>query len=128
ASFSVGAGPTDVLVDHTGTYLYVINSTDMDISGFTITPLTGVLVANSAAAAPYTSGSLAPMPTYGTIDPTNTYLYVPTGDGNVSSFPIGSNGQLSSATVSPVTGAVSLTNIVIDPCDKYIYVVDTGVV
>ena len=55
-------------------------------------------------------------PPIGTIDPTNTYLYVPTGDGNVSSFHITSNGQLSSpGTVSPVTGAGSLTNIVIDP-------------
>jgi 6-phosphogluconolactonase (cycloisomerase 2 family) len=130
ASFSVGAsaGPSDVLIDHTGTYLYVINSTDADISGFTITPLTGVLVANNAATPPYTSGSLN-APTYGTIDPTNTYLYVPMGNNSVSSFQITSNGQLSTpGTVSPVTGAVSLTNIVINPSDKCIYVVDTGVV
>ena len=125
-SFSVGAGPTDVLVDHTGTYLYVINSTDADISGFTITPLTGVLVANNAATPPYTSGSLN-APTYGTIDPINTYLYVPMGNNNVSSFQITSNGQLSTpGTVSPVAGATLLTNIVIDPSDKYIYVVDNG--
>jgi 6-phosphogluconolactonase (cycloisomerase 2 family) len=129
ANFAVGTNPTDVLVDHSGTNLYVINQGDQDISGFTITPANGALVANTAATAPYTSGSLVPMPTYGTVDPTNTYLYVPTGDGNVSSFQITSNGQLSTpATVSPVAGAVSLTNIVIDPGDKYIYVVDTGVV
>jgi 6-phosphogluconolactonase (cycloisomerase 2 family) len=129
AGYPVGAGPSDVLVDHTGTYLYVINGGDADISGFTITPLTGVLVANNAAAAPYTAGSLGPAPFYGTIDPTNTYLYVPTGDGNVSSFQITSNGQLSTpGTVSPVAGAGFLTNIVIDPSGKYIYVVDNNVV
>ena len=129
ASFSVGASPTDVLVDHTGTYLYVINSAGADISGFTITPLTGVLVANNAATPPYTPGSLAPGPTYGTIDPANAYLYVPTGDNNVSSFQITSNGQLSTpGTVSPVGGATSsLTNIVINPSDKYAYVVDNSV-
>jgi len=128
ASFSVGAGPTDVLVDHTGTYLYAINSTDADISGFTITPLTGVLVANNAATPPYTSGSLN-APTYGTIDPTNTYLYVPMGNNNVSSFQITSNGQLSTpGTVSAVGGATSfLTNIVINPSGKYAYVVDNSV-
>jgi len=128
ASFSVGAGPSDVLVDHTGTYLYVINSTDADISGFTITPLTGVLVVNNAATPPYTSGSLN-APTYGTIDPTNTYLYVPMGNNNVSSFQITSNGQLSTpGTVSAVGGATSsLTNIVINPSDKYAYVVDNSV-
>lgn len=125
--FAVGAAPSDVLIDHTGTYLYVINSGDADISGFTITPLTGVLVANNAATPPYTPTSLN-APNYGTIDPTNTYLYVPTGDNNVSSFQITSNGQLSTpGTVSPVTGADSLTNIVIDPSDKYIYVVDNGI-
>src|SRR5271157_1198204 len=106
ASFSVGAGPTDVLIDHTGTYLYVINQTDADISGFTITPLTGVLVANNAATPPYTTSLNAP--NYGTIDPTNTYLYVPTGDNNVSSFQIASNGQLSTpGTVSAVGGTTS---------------------
>jgi 6-phosphogluconolactonase (cycloisomerase 2 family) len=125
-SFSVGSGPWDVLVDHTGTYLYVINQGDQSISGFTITPLTGVLGTNNAATAPYTSGSL-PTPYDGTIDPTDTYLYVTTGDGNVSSFQITSNGQLSTpGTVSPVAGATFLTNIVIDPSDKYIYVVDNG--
>jgi len=128
ASFSVGAGPTDVLIDHTGTYLYVINQTDADISGFTITPLTGVLVANNAATPPYTTSLNAP--NYGTIDPTNTYLYVPTGDNNVSSFQIASNGQLSTpGTVSAVGGTTSgLTNIVIDPSDKYAYVVDNNAV
>ncbi len=125
-SFSVGAGPTDVLIDHTGTNLYVINGGDADISGFAITPLTGVLAANNATTPPYTPTSLN-APTYGTIDPTNTYLYVPTGDNHVSSFQITSNGQLSTpGTVSPVTGADSLTNIAIDPSDKYIYVVDNG--
>jgi len=125
-SFPVGQGPTDVLIDHTGTYLYVINFTDADISGFTITPLTGILVANNAATPPYTPTSLN-APTYGTIDPTNTYLYVPTGDSNVSSFQITANGQLSTpGTVSTVTGAVGLSNIVFDPSNKYIYVLDNG--
>src|SRR5271157_555660 len=125
--YVVGMGPTDVLIDHTSTYLYVINGTDADISGFTITPLTGVLAANDAATPPYTSGSLN-FPTFGTIDPTNTYLYVPTGNSNVSSFQITSKGQLSTpGTVSTVTGAVTLSNIVIDPSDKYAYALDNSV-
>jgi len=126
--FAVGVAPSDVLIDHTGTYLYVINAGDADISGFTITPLTGVLVANNAATPPYTPTSLN-APNYGTIDPTNTYLYVPTGDNNVSSFQITSNGQLSTpGTVSTVGGTTSaLTNIVIDPSDSFAYVVDNNI-
>jgi 6-phosphogluconolactonase (cycloisomerase 2 family) len=129
--FPVGEGPLDVLIDHTGTYLYTINETAADISGFTITPLTGVLVPNNAATPPYTPGSLGTgaTPYYGTIDPTNTYLYVAAGGSNVLSYQITSNGQLSTpGTVSAVANAVQLSSIVIDPSDKYIYVIDTGIV
>lgn len=125
---AVGQGPTDVLVDHTGTYLYVINSTDGDISGFTITAGTGVLVANSPAVAapPYTAGSLGG-PSFGTIDPTNAYLYVPDGGSNVNGFNIApATGLLTAFTtaIPPITGAQALINITIDPGDKYIYVLD----
>ncbi len=124
---AVGQYPTDVLVDHTGSYLYTINSTDEDISGFTITPLTGVLVANApaVAAAPYTAGSIA-APFYGTIDPTNTYVYVPDGGINVYGFTIGSTGILTAVAGSPFANANAtyLTNIVVTPNDKYIYELD----
>ena len=129
--FAVGAAPSDVLIDHTGTYLYVINGGDADINGFTITPLTGVLVANNATTPPYTATSLN-APNYGTIDPTNTYLYVPTGDNNVAGFTIGSTGLLTAVTGSPFQIAsppavLLLTNIVIAPSDSYAYVVDNNI-
>lgn len=125
---AVGQGPTDVLVDHTGTYLYVINSTDGDISGFTITAGTGVLVANSpaVAASPYTAGSLG-APSFGTIDPTNAYLYVPDGGTTVKGFNIAPATGLLTAFSTPIpaiTGSQALINVAIDPGDKYIYVLD----
>ncbi len=121
--------PTDVLVDHTGTYLYVINGDEGDITGFTITQGTGVLVPNAPAVAapPYTTGSLGAAPSFGTIDPTNAYLYVPDGGSNVNGFNISpTTGQLTAfgAAIPAITGAVSLFNIAIDPGDKYIYVLD----
>ncbi len=124
---SVGAGPTDILVDHTGAYLYTINDTDGDISGFTITAGTGVLVANppTPAAAPYTAGSVG-NPDFATIDPTNTYVYVPDGGSNVYGFTIGSTGILTAITGSPFANAnaLGLTNIIVTPNDKYIYELD----
>ena len=128
-NYPVGALPTDVLVDHTGAYLYVINSNDGDISGFTITAGTGVLVPNAPAVAapPYTAGSLGLSPSFGTIDPTNAYLYVPDGTANVNGFNIAqATGFLTafSTAIPPITGAQALINITIDPGDKYIYVLD----
>src|SRR5271157_1733552 len=129
---AVGQAPTDVFVDHTGAYLYVINSGtgtgNGNISGFTITPATGVLVANNptVAASPYTTGSLG-TPSFGTIDPTNAYLYVPDGSNKVNGFNIApATGLLTAFTtaIPPITGAQALINIAIDPGDKYIYVLD----
>ncbi len=126
----VGADPTDVLVDHSGTYLYTINSTDEDITGFTITPGTGVLAANAPtpAVVPYTPASIDNTPFYGTIDPTNTYVYVPDQVTNVYGYTIGSTGILTAIGGSPFANlnAGSLTNIVVSPNDKYIYELDFG--
>jgi 6-phosphogluconolactonase (cycloisomerase 2 family) len=128
APLAVGQAPTDVLVDHTGAYLYVINQTDADITGFTITAGTGVLVPNTPAVAapPYTVGSLG-SPSFGTIDPTNAYLYVPDGASNVDGFDIApTTGLLTAFTtaIPPITGAQALFNLAIDPGDKYIFVLD----
>src|SRR5208337_4401550 len=120
-NFAVGAAPSDVLIDHTGTYLYVINSGDADISGFTITPLTGVLVANNnATAAPYTSGSLGTglAPYYGTIDPTNKYLYVVdiyNTPSTIYAFQVGTGGALGTAIGSAVTAGNTSFGMAIDP-------------
>lgn len=132
-NYPVGASPSDVLVDHTGAYLYVINGTDGDISGFTITAGTGVLVPNAPAVAapPYTAGSLlgpSSGPSFGAIDPTNTYVYVPDGGTNVYGFTIGATGLLTTVAGSPFpnTNATALTNIIVTPNDKYIYELDAG--
>ncbi len=133
ATVPVGQYPTDVLVDHTGAYLYTINNTDEDITGFTITPITGVLVANAPAVAapPYTAGSIDNFPYFGTIDPTNTYVYVPDGGSNVYGYTIGSTGILTAVTGSPFANTAvaanegGLTNIVVTPNDKYIYELDS---
>jgi 6-phosphogluconolactonase (cycloisomerase 2 family) len=127
-SAGAGSGPTDVLIDHSGAYLFTINNGTGNVSGFTITPGTGVLVANppAVAAAPYTAGSVGG-PFYGTIDPTNTYLYVPDGGTNVYGFTIGTTGLLTGIATSPFANAnaAGLTNVVVTPNDKYIYELDS---
>src|SRR5208282_6005372 len=112
------------VIDPTGSLLYVVNFNDNAVYGFTISQTDG-----SLSSVNLNVGYVVGMgPTDVLIDTTSTYLYVPTGNSNVSSFQITSKGQLSTpGTVSTVTGAVALSNIVIDPSDKYAYALDNSV-
>ncbi len=52
--FKTGLGPSAVMVDPTGTYVYATNRTDNTISGFTLTATTGALAALPGS--PYATG------------------------------------------------------------------------
>jgi hypothetical protein len=150
ASFTTNLNnPTALVIDHSGTYLYAVNSAvnsgTADVSIYTID--------NTATA---TAGALTPLasqttiPTGGTlsqgatIDPTGTYLYVANqgaaaGAGTVSAYSIdytsaATAGQLTPLAGSPYTigsGAAGDTNsdvwsVLVDPSGKYLYVLDAG--
>lgn len=53
--FTTGLGPSAVLVDSTGSYVYVANRTDGDISAFSLNSTTGALTQLSGS--PFTTGS-----------------------------------------------------------------------
>ena len=57
--YAVGTGPTGVIVDPTGTYVYVANKGSNNISGFTLTATSGALTA--IAGSPFASGGLLPI-------------------------------------------------------------------
>jgi 6-phosphogluconolactonase len=57
--YAVGTGPTGVLLDTTGSYVYVANKGSNNISAFTLTAASGKLTA--IAGSPFASGGLLPI-------------------------------------------------------------------
>jgi 6-phosphogluconolactonase (cycloisomerase 2 family) len=90
---SVGSAAESVAIDPTGKYLYVANSGDATVSGFTITAGTGALTSIGTATA--TGAAASTSPTALIVDPSSQYLYVANGDdGTVSLLTIGAGGAL----------------------------------
>jgi DNA-binding beta-propeller fold protein YncE len=56
--YAAGTGPNGVIVDTTGTYVYVANKGSNNISGFTLTAASGQLT--TIAGSPFASGGLLP--------------------------------------------------------------------
>lgn len=120
--------PQSIVIDHTGSFLYVTNfgtgTTAGTISAYSIDPATGDLTPLSTATYPTGIG-----PVYATIDPTGTYIFVPdSGDSTVYSYSIGWSGALTSLVAGgrTVTGATDLLNVAVSPNGNYLYVVDSG--
>lgn len=116
--------PVDVLMDHQGKYLYVVNSGNSTINAYSIDPTTGGLTALSSP----TIGTGA-TPNFGTIDPSNTHLYVAnTGGNSVTVLKLDpTTGILTSGGAdTPVTGATFLFNVAVDPTGKYLYALDSA--
>lgn len=127
-SVVTGVGPTGVMVDHTGKYLYVTNNLDNTISEYsiaadgTLAPLTPAIVGGVDG------------PEYGAIDPANKYVYIPNGNpnvGTVSIYSIGAGGVLTSvlsgASAPVIPGTSFLVNAAVDPANKYVYFLDSPI-
>ena len=120
-------GPTWILTDRAGKYLYVVNSGDgtnpRTVSQFTIDQTTGGL---TPIGTPINAGV---SPLYATVD-ANSHLYVANEGGateTVSGYTIGSGGALTSVGADTViTGASDTINVITDPTGKYLYVLDFG--
>lgn len=128
---ATGKGPTDVLVDHTGKYLYVTNNADNNISEYSIAT-DGTLAALTPATVDGVDG-----PQFGAVDPANKYVYIPNGNptpGTVSVYSIGTGGVLTSVLTTltvpsapVITGSTFLVNAAVDPTNKYVYFLDSPV-
>jgi len=122
------SGPISLIADHSGQYLYVVNISGADISGYTIDQ---TLTATGGALTPFTSQATiatGTSPSYSTLDPTGTYIYVPdSGANTVTTYSIGSGGALTNkGATTVVAGATALWNVAADPSGKYLYVLDQG--
>src|SRR4029077_1551426 len=118
-----------IVIDHSGSYLYVTNSGNDTVSAYQIDQ---TLTASGGALAPlatptYPTGNL---PALATLDPTGTYMYIATSGTStgVTTYTIGAGGALGSRVDTPLGGtAVLAYNVVVAPSGKYLYVLDQGV-
>ena len=111
--YAVGTGPTGVVLDTTGSYVYVANKGSNNISAFTLTAASGKLTAISGS--PYSSGGQLPIAMVN--DNSKTFLGVINSGANGSSgnsdlqifkFDATTNGQLDA--VSTATTGTDPTN------------------
>jgi 6-phosphogluconolactonase len=79
--YAVGTGPTGVVMDTSGSYVYVANKGSNNISAFTLTAASGKLAAVSGS--PFSSGGLLPIAFVN--DNSKTYLAVINSGANGSS-------------------------------------------
>jgi 6-phosphogluconolactonase len=79
--YAVGTGPTGVLLDPTGSYVYVANKGSNNISAFTLTAASGKLTA--VAGSPLSSGGLLPIAMVN--DNTKKYVAVINSGSNTAS-------------------------------------------
>ncbi|MGB7191362.1 MAG: beta-propeller fold lactonase family protein, partial [Acidobacteriaceae bacterium] len=100
--FKTGLGPTAVLVDSTGGYVYVTNRTDGTISAFALSA-SGALTAVSGS--PFTTGS---QPVDMAEDPSNTYLGVACQGGGPD-FQVFTIGNATSAAPGGLTSFAKTT-------------------
>ncbi|GGH13710.1 lactonase family protein [Silvibacterium dinghuense] len=110
--YATGLGPVAVLVDSTGSYVYVANRTDGTISAFTLTSSTGAL--SKISGSPFTTGT---NPASLVEDQTDAYLAVANSGGSpdLQVFTIGSGtGALTSlataTTGTDPTGALAVVS------------------
>jgi len=119
--------PTALLIDHTGGFLYAINSNSNTISSYTINQTlstSGGALTPLAAQPTIATGGL---PSYPAMDPAGAFIYVPnSNDGTVSTFSLATDGTLTNAGTTTVTGITSVLNVLVDPSDKHLYVLDQG--
>jgi trimeric autotransporter adhesin len=128
------ASPQCLIIDRTGSYLYATNynATPPTISQYSINPTTGALTPLSPA-----SVTLTTSPVLATLDPAGAHLYTANSNNlsgtattpvnSISSFSIGTNGALTSLGADvTISGATFTFNLVVDPADAHIYVVDNG--
>lgn len=123
--------PTDawdgVAIDPSGSYLYLSNESDTDVSEYTIDAATGKLT-------PVPSATVNPCinPTALKFSPDGTHAYLTCGQSltrdavNVPlvDFSVGANGQLTEVS-TPLSGPEPF-DFLVDPSGKYVYVLGSG--
>jgi len=108
AAVAAGNAPTEMAVDPTSRFAYVVNRLDNTLSMFTIDPSTGNLALNSTASNPTATIATGTEPFRIDFDPTGKFVYV-TNEGSAASvYTVNSDGTLTNAGVTGLaSGALS---------------------
>ncbi|MGI4827971.1 MAG: lactonase family protein [Janthinobacterium lividum] len=123
---SAGVTPTGIAVDGTTRFVYVTDSAQNEVIGYSIDRgFTGNLTALTGS--PFGTGQL---PVSLTIDPRSEFLYTANfNSGSISSFAISqSSGNLSAVAGSSFIGGAGLSCVTIEPAlGQFLYTSDTTV-
>ena len=101
AAVASGNAPTEIAIDPTSSFAYVVNRLDNTLSMYTIDQTTGNLTPNGTIAAGTT-------PFRAEFDPSGTYLYVVNEGSPASVFTVNSDGTLTAADANG-TGTSSIS-------------------
>jgi 6-phosphogluconolactonase (cycloisomerase 2 family) len=113
---SAGNAPTEIAVDPSSRFAYVVNRLDNTVSMYTIDPSTGNLTLNSTAANPTGIIATGSEPFRIAFDPTGKFVYVTNEQSAASIYTVNSDGTLTSAGTTGVeSGGLST---VIAPVSK----------
>jgi 6-phosphogluconolactonase (cycloisomerase 2 family) len=126
ASVPALSTPVDVLMDHQGKYLYVVNNGNNTVNAYSIDPTSGGLTA-LVASPPIGTGAT---PNFGAIDPSNTHLYVAnTHDNSVTVLKLDpGTGVLTSGDAdTTLTGVTFLFKVHFDPSSKSLYLLNSAI-
>ena len=121
ANFSF-SGPTWVMIDRAGQYLYVVNAGNKTINGYGINSDGTLLPVGSATQLPGTGNG----PVYGTTDSQGRMFVANGADNSVSAYLINSDGTWALSQTLAVAGATEVVNVKTDPAGQYLYVLDKG--
>jgi 6-phosphogluconolactonase (cycloisomerase 2 family) len=128
-SVVTASNPNSVTIDPFGSYVYVSNNSETDVSEFVIQP-DGTLANPPGVVG--VGGAIFPSgagPSSIAINPADRYAYVANyGDGTVSQYVIGAGGALAvipgePATVNAQSGP---SYVIVDPSGRYVYVANQG--
>jgi 6-phosphogluconolactonase (cycloisomerase 2 family) len=127
APFSFAGGLTgaqEIVIDHTGNYLYVTNNLGNTVSAYVIDQTPGALSAHPTTPTAFTGNG----PQFAAMDPSGTHLYVANSlDNTVTIIPIAADGAMGTpVTTAVITGAVNISAVVVDPAGTHLYVLDSG--
>jgi 6-phosphogluconolactonase len=118
-----GVSPSAIQVDATGNWLIAVDATPMAYV-FAINTSTGTLT--SAGSVALTAGS----PTYMTITPNNSFVYVSLGTGGVAILTFnGTTGVLTNnnLVLKPKQTVDAVQGVIANPTSTYLYVGETGI-
>ncbi len=102
AAVAAGNAPTEIAVDPTSRFAYVVNRLDSTVSMFTIDPTTGNLALNSTATNPTATIATGTEPFRIEFDPTGKFVYV-TNEGSADSiYTVNSDGTLTNVGMTGV--------------------------